>query len=222
MEPTPSPSRQDRSIVHLLLLLVATLGLILLMRGSIAIARSTFQTPIDTPVTQPTATPVLAVTDTPVPQPTDTPVPPAADTPTPPPTDEGPDLPTPSDTPPPQGETPVATPTSQASPTTGPTAAPPTDTPPAQPSPATAAPTLVPAQTSTQQPAAPQSQEPETLTAPKPTPSGTSATELAVLIDSLVVTFGYAWLCCGVLFVLFIPVVLLWLNRRGKRRLRGL
>ena len=215
----PTPSSQGRP-AHLLILLVASLGLVLLMRGSMATARSTFQTPLDTPTPLPTATEAAPVA-------TDTPAPPPTDTPTPPPTDEGPDLPTPSATLPSPTETPVAPPTSQASPLIEVTPAtatpvPPTATPVTQPGPTTAVPTTGPVSTPSPQPAGPQLQEPETLIAPETAPAGLTPTELAVLIDSLIVAGGYVWLCCGVVLVLFIPAALLWLNRRGKRRARGL
>ncbi len=213
MEPTPSSQSRP---AHLLILLVASLGLVLLMRGSMATARSTFQTPLDTPTPLPTATEAPAATDTPLPLPTDTA--------TPPPTDEGPDLPTPSATLPPPEETPAASPTPQPSPTSGVTPATATPVPPTapvtQPVPTTAVPTAGPVSTPSPQPTGSQFQEPETLIAPEPAPSGITPTELAVLIDSLIVAGGYIWLCCGVLLVLFIPVALLWLNRRGKRRAR--
>jgi hypothetical protein len=55
---------------------------------------------------------------------------------------------------------------------------------------------------------------------PEPSPdAGTStgaASGLAGLIDEGLVTFGYAWLCCGVFLLLGVALVLLWLARRGK------
>ncbi len=116
---------------HLIVLLIVSLGLVLLMRESMAIARSTFQTPLDTPTVLPTATAVPAATDTPVPQPTATPMPPTA-TPIPP-TATVVNLPTrqPSPTVEATPVPPTATRVTQlGSPTAQPTSPPPTSVPP--------------------------------------------------------------------------------------------
>jgi hypothetical protein len=202
--------------MSLLVLLFASLGLALLMRGSMALARSTFQTPLDTPTPQPTAT--LAPAETPF-LPTATPAPPAEATPTPPPTDEGPDLPTLTVAPPQPAATLAASPTVPPSPTLEATSPVPTVEPTLPPTPTTVVPVESPPPPAPP-PAGPEPQGEEPAALPEPPSSGLGPTEVALLIDSLIVAGGYIWLCCGVVLVLFIPVALLWLNRRGKRRAR--
>jgi hypothetical protein len=41
--------------------------------------------------------------------------------------------------------------------------------------------------------------------------------DLALLIDNMVVAFGYVWLCCGALIFLGALVGAVWLWRRGNR-----
>jgi hypothetical protein len=49
-------------------------------------------------------------------------------------------------------------------------------------------------------------------------PAQTAAAQgLAQLIDTVVVAFGYAWLCCGVIVLMGATLILVWLVRRSKR-----
>ena len=132
----------------------------------------------------------------------------------------------PTATPPPPPPPPTATP---IQPTPGaPTSAPPTIVPtptpipgqPTQPAPAptvplTATPTLLAFPTQT-----------PTLPPPPPTPtlvqiSGGSSSEPIInwvkFWDTVAVTLAYPWLCCGVALLLLVPVILLYLEIKGRR-----
>ena len=41
--------------------------------------------------------------------------------------------------------------------------------------------------------------------------------DLVALLRTLILALGYLWLACGVLILLAIPVLLIWLNRCGRR-----
>ena len=41
----------------------------------------------------------------------------------------------------------------------------------------------------------------------------------AEFIDSVVVSFAYVWLCCGVALILVIPLIFLFLQIRGRSKL---
>ncbi len=142
-----------------------------------------------------------------------TPLPP---TPTPPPPPPPPPTSTPAPPPPPTS-TPIP-------PTPAPTTVVPTPTPipgqPTQPAPSptvplTATPTVLAFPTQT-----------PTLPPPPPTPtlvqiSGGSANEPIInwvkFWDTVAVTLAYPWLCCGVALLLLVPVVLLYLEIKGRR-----
>lgn len=52
---------------------------------------------------------------------------------------------------------------------------------------------------------------------PAPTPEP-DPPDAALLIDSIMVAFGYAWLCCGAGLLALAAVVFVWLMRRSARR----
>jgi ABC-type transport system involved in cytochrome c biogenesis permease component len=41
----------------------------------------------------------------------------------------------------------------------------------------------------------------------------------AELVDSVVVSVAYVWLCCGIVLILLIPLVFLFLHIRGRSKL---
>ena len=126
----------------------------------------------------------------PEPQPTATPIPPA-------------EPPTPTPIPPAQPPTPTPIPPAQPpTPTPIPPAQPPTPTPiPAVSSPTPVAPTVTP------------------TASPTATPGGTNQpiVNWVKFWDTIAVTFSYPWLCCGVILILLVPVVLLFLEIKGRR-----
>ena len=130
--------------------------------------------------------------------------PPPADTPVPPPPADTP-VPLPTDTPLPPTETPVPSPTVEA-PTAVPT---PTNTPTAEASTpviatATVTPvTLVPPPIDeTQQSAG----------------TGVSVINWTKFWDTVMVAVSYPWLCCGIALLLLVPVGLIYLEIKGRRR----
>ena len=83
--------------------------------------------------------------------------------------------------------------------------------------------------TPAQEPAAPQGQEPkeappEATQLPReeqPLPleplEPAQQSDLEILFRTLALAFGYLWLGCGIIILIAIPVILFWLDRRGRR-----
>ncbi len=71
--------------------------------------------------------------------------------------------------------------------------------------------------------AAPVERQPEPLPPPPPDENISSARQFildqAELIDAIVVSGAYLWLCCGILLLLAVPVVMLIIYIRGRSRL---
>jgi hypothetical protein len=147
----------------------------------------------------------------------------SASTPTPVPPTPVPPPPTPTPVPPsPPTETPVQptpVPPTQAPPPA--TAVPSEPTPTAiQPPPPTPVPTMFP--TPVMLPAPTPTLLPPPPPLPPPTPPPVSGSNQPIVNwvkfwDTIAVTFAYPWLCCGVALLLLVPVVLLFLEIKGRR-----
>jgi len=199
-----------------LLWTIAILVVVLVPAGAgPATARYLFQSPVQTPTPEPPTPTPIPPSPTPVP-PTPTPEPPS---PTPEPPTPTPELPTPTPepaTPTPSLEVPTATPPPTEPAPTAPSEQPPAETPTAE---TIHLPAVERGGQAEQPPAPPEADQPP-APPPQPPPSAEEAEEidLARLIDGLVVIFSYIWLTCGVVLLLTIPVVLVLLNRWGRRR----
>jgi hypothetical protein len=184
--------RTGRATTWLAWLALALVVAAVLSPGTVTASRLAFQSSVPTPTPEPPPPP------TPVPPPpTPTPVPPS------PPT-ETPVQPTP--VPPTQAPPATAVP-SEPTPT------------PLQPPPAVAptispTPMMLPAPTPTLLPPPPP--------LPPPTPPTVSGSNQPIVNwikfwDTIAVTLAYPWLCCGVALILLVPVVLLFLEIKGRR-----
>ena len=175
---------------------VALLVAAFLAPGSVTASRLVFQSPPEPSPIPPTPTPIP-----PAPQPTPTPIPPAPQ-PTPTPIPPAPQ-PTPTPVPPGPQPTPTPIPAVQSpTPTPIPAVQPPTPTPiPAVLSPTPVAPAVAP------------------TTSPTTTPivANQPVVNWVKFWDTMAVTFSYPWLCCGVILILLVPVVLLFLEIKGRR-----
>jgi hypothetical protein len=186
-------------------LVVALLVVGILWPDTITASRLVYQD--SPPPTQPTMlAPVQTETPTPPPPATNTPVPMSTDTPV---------------QPPPATDTPAA----------GPPAADATPAPEGQPS---ATPPLVTGETPTLvpiQPIAsptplssgvriPTAESPQLMVTPEmPAPGkGMPIINWTKFWDSVVVAFAYPWLCCGILLLLIVPLGMLYLEIKGRRR----
>jgi hypothetical protein len=186
--------RTGRATTWLAWLGVALVIAAVLSPGTVTASRLAFQSapPTPTPVPPPpTPTPVP-------PPPTETPVPPPPPTETPvqpapvPPTQAPPATAVPSEPTP----TPMQPPPPSIAPTVSPT------------------PVMLPAPTSTPLP------PPPPLPPPTPPPVSGSNQPIVNWIkfwDTIAVTLAYPWLCCGVALILLVPVVLLFLEIKGRR-----
>lgn len=175
-------------------ILAALLLVVAFWRSDSAANSGLFQSsPVETPAN--TAAPTIAITATALP------TTPAAPTTMPPgegtPTEEA-TLPVPPDTP---TTLPLETATAESSPTPAPDAG--TLTP--EPAPETA--TATPAPTATPDPRARYSEGDSNL-----------KFEWGMLFDSVSLLLSYAWLCCGVLIFVAVPVLFIALWVAGKRR----
>jgi len=198
--------------------------------ASILVFQSSPSAPPEPGVT-PTNTPVPS-TDTPVP-PTNTPVPPPTNTPeAPPPAEPTAEPPPPSE---PTQEPPPAEPREESSPPTEPAeeqAPPPEEA--ASPTPVEAAtPTVegavppteegeaVPTEEASPTESVPEAQTPvvtETVETQAARDRSRSIINWTKFWDTLAVTAAYPWLCCGILLLLLVPVGLLYLEIKGRRR----
>lgn len=187
-----------RRATWLLWLAVALLVAAALAPGGVSASRLVFQSSQSPPPATPTLPPPTPVPPTPVPP---TPVPP---TPVPP------------------------TPTPVVAPTQAPAQPPPTQMPGVEPSPPPVQPAQVVTPTlaqPTQAPVVPvqPTQPPPFLPAAVEEPSAPAESTRTVINlvkfwDTLAVTAAYPWLCCGVVLMLMVPVVLLFLEIKGRRR----
>jgi hypothetical protein len=175
---------------------VALLVAAALSPGTVTASRLVFQSPPEATPIPPTATP---------PPPTATAVPPP---------------PTSTPAPPPAVSTPVeVVPTEAPTEALPPEAAPPHEPPPTEETPAepsmepTEPPTAVPEPTTPVE----ADEAPDT---PLPPEVGTNQPIInwVKFWDTMAVTFAYPWLCCGVTLLLMVPVVLLFLEIKGRRR----
>jgi len=90
-------------------------------------------------------------------------------------------------------------------------------------------PIQTPASTPAEEPAAPQGQEPKEASPgatqlpreEQPLPleplEPAQQSDLEILFRTLALAFGYLWLGCGIIILIAIPVILFWLDRRGRR-----
>jgi hypothetical protein len=191
--------RTGRATTWLPWLGVALVVAAVLSPGTVTASLLAFQSPSTPTPVPPTPVP---------PPPTPTPVPPAPPTETPVP-------------PAPPTETPVQpppVPPTQAPPAT---AVPSEPTPtPVQPPPPTLVPTMFP--TPVMLPASTPTLLPPPPPLPPPTPPQVSGSNQPIVNwvkfwDTIAVTLAYPWLCCGVGLILLVPVVLLFLEIKGRR-----
>lgn len=182
------------------------LGLALLVAaalapGTVTASRLAFQSPEEPTPIPPTPT-IPLPTDTPIPlPPTPTLPPPAPPTPTPevPAPDQAPTQVIPTQEPAPTLEQPTQ-------------AAPPPVVEPTQPPPTPPEATSLPQPTSTRRPApAPQQRPPASAEADQP------VINWVKFWDTVAVLLAYPWLCCGVGLLLLVPLVLLFLEIKGRR-----
>lgn len=65
--------------------------------------------------------------------------------------------------------------------------------------------------------------EPERPSRRDPTPPGGDDAQMVVdqaeFIDTVVVSFAYVWLCCGIVLILVIPLIFLFLHIRGRSKM---
>jgi hypothetical protein len=205
----------DKMMTWLPWLGVALLIAALLSPGTVTASRLVFQSAPESP---PAATP------TPIP-PSPTPPPPPP-TPTPPPAEPATETPTPV----PPAPTPTESAPVETVPAEGvPTQAAPTEAPPPAegvPTQETPAPTVEPTQPP---PPVPEATIPAQVTQapivpstpPASQPPGTSSGEPVInwvkFWDTMAVLVAYPWLCCGVGLLLLVPLILLFLEIRGRR-----
>ncbi len=203
----------DKETTWLPWLGVALLVAALLSPGTVTASRLVFQSPPESP---PAATP------TPIP-PSPTPPPPPP-TPTPPPPEPATDTPVPA-APTPTESAPIETVPAEVVPTeAAPTeAASPTQEPPTQEAPLpTVEPTQPPAPLPQATFPAQVTQAPEAFPTPRAqqppdTRGGQPVINWVKFWDTLAVLIAYPWLCCGVGLLLLVPLILLFLEIRGRR-----
>jgi hypothetical protein len=197
---------------------IALLVVAALSPGSVTASRLVFQSPPESPP---------AVTPTPIPlTPTPPPPPPPPPTPTPPPPEPATEAPTPVP--------PALTPTESAPVETGPAEVVPTEVAPAEAtSPAEGGPTQEappPIVEPTQPPPpVPQATVPAQVTqVPEASPvppaerspdakGGQPVINWVKFWDTMAVLVAYPWLCCGVGLLLLVPLILLFLEIKGRR-----
>ncbi|UCC88746.1 MAG: hypothetical protein JSV81_05415 [Anaerolineales bacterium] len=180
---------------------IALLVAAALSPGTVTASRLMFQSPAQPTPIPPTPTPVP-------PPPTSTPVPPP---------------PTPTPVPPPPTPPPAEAAPTQAPPEPAPTEAVPSQ----EPAPVEEQPTqevLSPSAEPTEPPPAlpePTSPIQDTEVPAKPLPPEAETNQPIVnwvkFWDTLAITFAYPWLCCGIALLLLVPVVLLFLEIKGRR-----
>lgn len=175
------------------LLFVAALGITLALTGTNATANSLFQSP-QSPVEGQAVPPAESSEPAPPPAPVDAAPPPQ---------------PAPAETTPDQAAPPAATPVE---------APPPAGSEP-QPAPADAGQPAL----NGDAPLPPPLPEPERRSSlDTPPPAGDDAqmvVDEAEFIDTVVVSFAYVWLCCGIVLILVIPLVFLFLHIRGRSKI---
>jgi cytoskeletal protein RodZ len=201
----------DRMMTWLPWLGVALLVVAVLSPGSVTASRLVFQSPPESP---PAATPT-PIPPTPIPPPpTPPPAEPATETPTPVPPAPTPTESAPIETVPAEVVPTEALPTEATSPAEGqPTQeAPLPSIEPTQPPPPVPQATI-PAQV-TQAPEAP---PPPEAQQPPGTQSGQPVVNWVKFWDTMAVLVAYPWLCCGVGLLLLVPLILLFLEIRGRR-----
>jgi cytoskeletal protein RodZ len=175
----------------------------LLLPGTTAASILVFQS---SPSQPPTNTPVPPPTNTPVPPPTNTPVPPPTNTVAPPPTEVATDA---------AAEQEVASPTpvEAATPTMeGP--------PPTEEMETLSTEEAVPTEAATEVATATPAPSATPVEAQESGGSSQSIVNWAKFWDTMAVTVAYPWLCCGILLLLLVPVGLIYLEIKGRRRPR--
>ncbi len=189
---------------RIVLLFLIALSLTLIISDDNVIADVLFQSPAESPVAEPPP---------PEPPPAE---PPAAE---PPPAE------------PPAAEPPPAEPPAAEPP---PAEAPPAEPPPAEPATDIVSP-ISPVESIS--PILPTGSEPPPINQPAPAPGGLELEDVFIeegeeetpsnfildqveLVDTIVVSGAYIWLCCGIAFFLLIPLVFLLLQIRGQIKIR--
>jgi hypothetical protein len=188
---------------------VAILIAVALAPGTVTASRLAFQSSEEPTPIPPTPT-AIPPTPTPIPlPPTPTPIPPALP-------------PTPTSEVPAPAQAPTQAPPTQVVPTQAPA---PSGEQPTQPAPSPAVePTQPPPVPPTQRPSPPAqaTRTPNTRSVPEEDlPAKVGADQPVInwvkFWDTLAVTFAYPWLCCGLGLLLLVPLVLLFLEIKGRR-----